>query len=211
MKASGPRRRILHNGSIPNLYLVLSPKEERDKQARTFCVGHDLTYDSINVGFTLTDQCPQPFKFDTTLHNNGNKGHEFRKDSGCEKREGQPGENGVLGVRTLRPGTQRPCGVFEDVVMDAVLPFSAADSSSHLISCLSPSQQSHPEPPRGNATFESRIRNSPRNENRLHGFSRLTTRHGVLPILIFIFLSGINEDADGCCSNKYTDYCRLLD
>ncbi len=87
----------LHNGSIPNLYLVLSPKEERDKQAKTFCVGHDLTYDPVNVGFKLTDQCPDPFKFDTTLRNNGNKGHEFRKESGCEKREGQFGEGGVLG------------------------------------------------------------------------------------------------------------------
>ena len=87
----------LHNGSIPNLYLVLSPKEERDKQARTFCVGHDLIYDPINVGFTLTDQCPEPFKFDTTLRNNGNRGHEFRTASGCEKREGYFGENGVLG------------------------------------------------------------------------------------------------------------------
>ena len=87
----------LHNGSIPNLSLVLSPKEERDKQARTFCVGHDLTYDPIHVGFTVTDQCPEPFKFDTTLRNNGNRGHEFRTASGCEKREGYFGENGVLG------------------------------------------------------------------------------------------------------------------
>jgi len=87
----------LHNGSIPNLSLVLSPKEERDKQAKTFCVGHDLTYDAENVGFKLTDQCPDPFKFDTTLRNNGNKGHEFRNAKGCENREGQPGEGGVLG------------------------------------------------------------------------------------------------------------------
>lgn len=87
----------LHNGSVPNLYLVLSPKEERDKQAKVFCVGHDLTYDPANGGFKLTDQCPDPFKFDTTLRNNGNMGHEFRKAKDCEKREGQPGENGVLG------------------------------------------------------------------------------------------------------------------
>jgi len=88
----------LHNGSIPNLYLVLSSKEERDKQAKTFCVGHDLTYDPVNVGFQLTDQCPDPFKFDTTLRNNGNKGHEFRNDAECEKREGaDAARNGVLG------------------------------------------------------------------------------------------------------------------
>jgi len=87
----------LHNGSIPNLSLVLSPKEERDKQAKTFCVGFDRTYDPANVGFKLTDQCPDPFKFDTTRRNNGNKGHEFRNAKGCEKREGQPGEKGVLG------------------------------------------------------------------------------------------------------------------
>jgi len=87
----------LHNGSIPNLSLVLSPKEERDKQAKVFCIGHDLTYDAANVGFKLTDQCPDPFKFDTTLRNNGNKGHEFRNAKNCEKRDGQPGEKGVLG------------------------------------------------------------------------------------------------------------------
>jgi hypothetical protein len=87
----------LHNGAVPNLYLMLSPKEERDRQAKVFCIGHDLTYDPANVGFTLTDQCPDPFKFDTTLRNNGNKGHEFRNASDCEKREGQPGEGGVLG------------------------------------------------------------------------------------------------------------------
>ena len=88
----------LHNGSIPNLYLVLSPKEERDKQAKTFCIGHDLAYDSANVGFTLTDQCPDLFKFDTTLRNNGNKGHEFRNAKDCEKREGpDAAQNGILG------------------------------------------------------------------------------------------------------------------
>ncbi len=87
----------LHNGSIPNLSLVLSSKEERDKQAKAFCIGHDLTYDAANVGFKLTDQCPDLFKFDTTRRNNGNQGHEFRNAKGCEKREGQPGENGVLG------------------------------------------------------------------------------------------------------------------
>jgi hypothetical protein len=87
----------LHNGSIPNLYLVLSPKEERDKQAKVFCVGHDLTYDAINVGFALNSQCPDPFKFDTTLRNNGNQGHEFRNAKECETREGQAGANGVLG------------------------------------------------------------------------------------------------------------------
>jgi cytochrome c peroxidase len=93
----------LHNGSIPNLYLLLSPKEERDKQARVFCVGHDLTYDPVNVGFVLTDQCPGPsarpdlYKFDTTLRNNGNMGHEFRKAPDCEKREGGKPEQGVLG------------------------------------------------------------------------------------------------------------------
>jgi hypothetical protein len=88
----------LHNGSVPNLYLMLSPKEERDKQAKTFCIGHDLTYDPVNVGFKLTDQCPDPFKFDTSLRNNGNKGHEFRNDKDCEQREGaDAARNGVLG------------------------------------------------------------------------------------------------------------------
>jgi hypothetical protein len=87
----------LHNGSIPNLYLLLSPKEERDKQAKVFCVDHDLTYDAINVGFSLSSQCPEPFKLDTTLRNNRNQGHEFRNAQDCETREGQAGANGILG------------------------------------------------------------------------------------------------------------------
>lgn len=87
----------LHNGSVPNLYLMLSTKDERDRQAKIFCVGHDLTYDPVNVGFVLNNECPDLFKLDTTLRNNGNKGHEFRNAKGCEKREGERGERGVLG------------------------------------------------------------------------------------------------------------------
>lgn len=88
----------LHNGSVPNLYLMLSPKEERDRQAKVFCIGHDLAYDSVHVGFNLTGQCPDPFKFDTALRNNGNKGHEFRNGKDCERREGaDAARNGVLG------------------------------------------------------------------------------------------------------------------
>ncbi len=87
----------LHNGSVPNLYLLLGTKEERDEQARTFCVGHDLTYDPVNVGFVLTQKCDDMYKFDTSRPNNSNKGHEFKDAPDCDKREGDFAKNGVLG------------------------------------------------------------------------------------------------------------------
>jgi len=64
----------LHNGSIPNLYQLLSPKEERDE---VFYVGHS-EFDPRHVGFVPEKKNSTDFKFDTSLPGNSNAGHEFR-------------------------------------------------------------------------------------------------------------------------------------
>lgn len=64
--ASAP---YLHNGSIPNLYALLLPEEQRPA---TFSVGR-MEFDPRNVGF-LSDGT-EPFVIDTSLKGNSNKGH----------------------------------------------------------------------------------------------------------------------------------------
>jgi hypothetical protein len=59
----------LHNGSVPNLYQLLLPSTER---ATTFQVGSRV-FDPVNVGFVSDEG---PFRFDTLLKGNSNKGHE---------------------------------------------------------------------------------------------------------------------------------------
>jgi len=62
----------LHNGSVPNLYELLSPPARRRK---TFPVGHP-GYDPDSVGIALT--APQGTKtFDTRQPGNGNGGHVY--------------------------------------------------------------------------------------------------------------------------------------
>jgi hypothetical protein len=63
----------LHNGSVPNLYELLSPVEERSKE---FYTGN-LEYDPVRVGY-LKDKFPSGFLFRTDLPGNSNAGHEFR-------------------------------------------------------------------------------------------------------------------------------------
>ena len=82
----------LHNGSIPNLYQLLSPREER---FQTFCVGN-LEFDPTRVGFVASKPPCAPFaefEFDTRKTGNSNSGHEFRDG---------PRGNGVIG-RLLTP------------------------------------------------------------------------------------------------------------
>lgn len=67
--ATGP---FLHNGSVPNLYELLSPPESRSK---TFWVGN-RELDTEKLGFVSTEQ-PGAFLFDTTLKGNGNMGHVY--------------------------------------------------------------------------------------------------------------------------------------
>jgi mono/diheme cytochrome c family protein len=63
----------LHNGSVPNLYEVLSPQAERSKR---FFVG-SKSLDTKRVGIVTNDGVSN-LELDTSLPGNLNKGHEFR-------------------------------------------------------------------------------------------------------------------------------------
>ena len=78
----------LHNGSVPNVYALLSPVAERPTK---FFLGN-REYDPVNLGYR-TDKLPGGFQFDTTVRGNSNAGHEFAND---------PGKSGVIG-RVLTP------------------------------------------------------------------------------------------------------------
>jgi hypothetical protein len=62
----------LHNGSVPNLWQLLQPADQRVKH---FYVG-SRELDPVNVGFE-TAAYPGGFDFDTTLPGNSNAGHLF--------------------------------------------------------------------------------------------------------------------------------------
>ncbi len=62
----------LHNGSVPNLYQLLFPPEQRDK---VFYVG-SREFDPKHVGF-VNSSPKDSFKFDTRLPGNRNTGHEY--------------------------------------------------------------------------------------------------------------------------------------
>ena len=62
----------LHNGSVPNLWELLLPEDQR---SRSFQVG-SRDYDPVHVGFQ-TQGSPGGFAFDTTLPGNSNAGHTF--------------------------------------------------------------------------------------------------------------------------------------
>ena len=80
----------LHNGSIPNLYELLSPVSER---ATTFWVGN-RKFDPVKVGYD-SSVYPGGFKYDVRKPGNSNRGHEFKGD-------GKVKGNGVIG-RLLPP------------------------------------------------------------------------------------------------------------
>jgi len=67
----------LHNGSVPNLYALLSPVAERPT---VFYLGN-REYDAVNVGY-YTDKFPGGFKLDTSNRGNSNSGHELNNGSG---------------------------------------------------------------------------------------------------------------------------------
>jgi mono/diheme cytochrome c family protein len=73
----------LHNGSVPTLYLLLSPKSDRPQ---TFWVG-SKQFDPVKVGYDTEKMSGATF-FDTSKPGNSNSGHEF-KDG--------PRGNGVIG------------------------------------------------------------------------------------------------------------------
>jgi hypothetical protein len=64
---------FLHNSSVPNLYQILVPVEDRDRE---FYLGTTL-FDDKHVGYQ-TEQFPGAFRLDTSLPGNSNAGHEFR-------------------------------------------------------------------------------------------------------------------------------------
>ncbi|MBW7969427.1 di-heme-cytochrome C peroxidase [Bradyrhizobium sp. BR 10289] len=86
----------LHNGSVPNLYALLSPVSERPTK---FYLGN-RAYDPVNVGYS-TDRLENGFELDTRLRGNTNTGHEFNGDGTKQNEKG-----GVIG-RLLTPGERR--------------------------------------------------------------------------------------------------------
>ncbi len=92
---------FLHNGSVPNLYLLLSPQAERNAAAATFWVG-SREFDPNYVGYKYRDESGSRlvttglFQFDTRIAGNRNTGHLFTRDypaaSGSVWRELTPDE-----------------------------------------------------------------------------------------------------------------------
>ncbi|MBX2849446.1 MAG: hypothetical protein KTR16_14065 [Acidiferrobacterales bacterium] len=62
----------LHNGSVPSLYQLLLPSEQRDQ---IFYTGN-REFDPINIGFETSSKLGL-FAFDTQLYGNTNVGHEY--------------------------------------------------------------------------------------------------------------------------------------
>jgi len=75
----------LHNGSVPNLYEMLSPAAERSE---TFYLG-SRQFDPVKVGYE-SERLPGGFMLDTRKPGNSNKGHEFKNG---------PRVTGVLGPK----------------------------------------------------------------------------------------------------------------
>jgi len=73
---------FLHNGSVPNLYEMLLPAEERTKK---FYIGRE--FDPVKVGLDTSGKSGT-FLLDTALPGNSNAGHSF---------EDRPRGNGVVG------------------------------------------------------------------------------------------------------------------
>lgn len=83
---------FLHNGSVPNIYQLLSPVFERDSK---FFVGR-REFDPSVLGYDTTPMSQSGFWFDTSISGNTNVGHEFR--AGYVKyKPGNPPQYGVIG------------------------------------------------------------------------------------------------------------------
>lgn len=81
---------FLHNGSVPTIYHLLSPVEERPKQFR---VG-SREYDTEKLGLR---EVGEPYwVLDTTVDGNSNRGHEFGKEY-TERPAPLRAKNGVIG------------------------------------------------------------------------------------------------------------------
>jgi processive rubber oxygenase RoxA-like protein len=86
----------LHNGSVPNVYELLSPWENRHD---CFYLDPSLEYDPKRLGFVVRecDGRSNPndltggFEFKTARAGNSNRGHEFRNTPRCASEEKEPG------------------------------------------------------------------------------------------------------------------------
>lgn len=87
--ATGP---FLHNGSVPTLYQMLSPHDERDSR---FFVSPGA-FDPEAVGLD-TKPAGDGYWFDTRLSGNANVGHEFREGFVPGKTEADDPQYGVIG------------------------------------------------------------------------------------------------------------------
>ena len=83
----------LHNGSVPTVYDLLSPFDDRPKQ---FYLGN-REYDPVKLGYK-TDELANGFQFDTSVRGNANTGHEFA--------DKPPKTKGVIG-RKLEPDERK--------------------------------------------------------------------------------------------------------
>ncbi|MET0514488.1 MAG: hypothetical protein ABW047_04050, partial [Nitrospiraceae bacterium] len=89
----------LHNGSVPNLYELLSPVKERHT---CFYLSPNMEFDPQKVGFVIGECNGSPtfrdplggFEVKTQLPGNGNRGHEFRNSRKCAMTDK---EDGILG------------------------------------------------------------------------------------------------------------------
>jgi hypothetical protein len=123
---------FLHNGSIPSIYQLLLPAEERDAQ---FYLGRK-EYDPRHLGLKV-EKYKGAFKFDTTITGNSNLGHEFN-DGLCG--------DGVIGYEIKdRPGY---CRQFTEQERRAILEYLKVhsdkdrpnpESSPHCINMQWPS------------------------------------------------------------------------
>lgn len=71
----------LHNGSVPTLFALLQPADQRPSE---FYVGN-REYDPKNMGY-LTTPGPGSFKFETGRDGNSNRGHEYGKELNDDQR-----------------------------------------------------------------------------------------------------------------------------
>ena len=86
----------LHNGSVPNVYELLSPWEQRH---RCFYLDPTLEYDPKRLGFAVREcdgrwnpnDPSSGFEFETVRSGNSNRGHEFRNTPKCALDEKEPG------------------------------------------------------------------------------------------------------------------------
>ena len=98
MWATGP---FLHNGSVPTLYQMLSPHDERDGR---FFVSPG-SFDAVNVGVDVKAR-GDGFWLDTSLPGNANVGHEFRAGYAPDKTDADDPQYGVIGP-ALGPDDRR--------------------------------------------------------------------------------------------------------